>query len=83
MKTKAITRLKFPSEKLLQTVFQALDPETKKPMTSRSKTSLEKKGMFLILRIEANDTVALRATINAYLRWINSMINTLEILEKR
>ncbi|MDI6642345.1 MAG: KEOPS complex subunit Pcc1 [Elusimicrobiota bacterium] len=47
----------------------------------RSQTILEKEGNFLVLRIEAKDTVALRATVNAYLRWINSMTKVLEVLE--
>jgi tRNA threonylcarbamoyladenosine modification (KEOPS) complex Pcc1 subunit len=34
------------------------------------------------LKVEAKDTVALRATLNAFLRWINSVANVLEVLEK-
>jgi len=81
MKAKAIVRLKFPSEKHLEIVFKALEPEVKKPTTMRSRTSLEKDGTFLVLKVEARDTVALRAALNAYLRWINSMMNVLEVLE--
>jgi len=81
MKEKAIVRLKFPSEKHLEIVFKALEPEVKKPTTMRSRTSLEKDGTFLVLKVEARDTVALRAALNAYLRWINSTMNVLEVLE--
>ncbi|MDI6847469.1 MAG: KEOPS complex subunit Pcc1 [Candidatus Bathyarchaeia archaeon] len=81
MKANALVRLKFPSEKYLEIVFKALEPEVRKPPTMRSQTILEKEGNFLVLRIEAKDTVALRATVNAYLRWINSMTKVLEILE--
>jgi tRNA threonylcarbamoyladenosine modification (KEOPS) complex Pcc1 subunit len=35
----------------------------------------------LVLDVEAKDTVALRATLNAYLRWINSTANVLETIE--
>ena len=42
-----------------------------------------KKEEFLILKIEAKDTVALRAALNAYLRWINSIFNVLGIIETR
>jgi len=38
--------------------------------------------MHAVLKVEARDTVALRAALNAYLRWINSMVNVLEVLEK-
>jgi len=81
VKAKAILRLKFPSEKHLEIVFNALKPEVDKPATMRSKAVLEKEGTFLILKVEAKDTVALRAALNAYLRWINSTANVLEVLE--
>jgi len=42
---------------------------------------LAKEGSFLILKIEAKDTVALRAALNAYLRWINSILNVFKTLE--
>ncbi len=81
MKAKAVVRLKFPSEKHLEIVSKALMPEIMKPATVRSKVSLKKAGLFLILNVDARDTVALRAALNAYLRWINSAINVLELLE--
>ena len=81
MKANALVRLKFPSERHLKIVFEALHPEVRKPLTMRSQAKLEKENTFLILKIEAKDTVALRAAVNAYLRWINSMTNILEVLE--
>ncbi len=81
MKANALMRLKFPSEKHLEIVFKALEPEVRKPPTMRSRAILEKEGKFLVLKIEARDTVALRAAVNAYLRWINSMTKVLEVLE--
>ena len=81
MKAKAVVRLKFPSEKCLEVVFGALKPEVEKPATMRSRTNMEKDGSFLVLRVEARDTVALRAALNAYLRWINSVTSVLETLE--
>jgi len=81
MKANALIRLQFPSEQRLEIVFKALEPEVRKPPTMRSRAILQKENMFLILKIEAKDTVALRASVNAYLRWINSMANVLEVLE--
>lgn len=81
MKTKAIVRLKFPSEKHQRTVYKALRPEVKKTATARSKTSLKKNDEFLILTVEAKDTIAMRAALNSYLRWVNSAINILHVLE--
>jgi len=81
MKAKAVVRFKFHSKKHLEIVFKALEPEIKKPATTRSKANLERDATFLVLKVEARDTVALRATLNTYLRLINSMTNVLDILE--
>ena len=75
-------RLKFLSEKGLEVVFEALKPEVDRAVTVRSRAGLEKDKNFLVLKVEAGDTVALRAALNAYLRWVNSMIDVLEVLEK-
>lgn len=82
MKATAIVRQKFPSEKRLEIVFKALKPEVEKSVTMRSRAKLEKDDNFLVLKVEARDAVALRAALNAYLRWINSTLNVLEVLEK-
>jgi tRNA threonylcarbamoyladenosine modification (KEOPS) complex Pcc1 subunit len=81
MKAKATVRLRFSSEKHLATLLNALAPETAAPSTRRAKAILEKDGKFLVLKVEAKDTVALRATLNAYLRWIGSAVNVLEVIE--
>jgi tRNA threonylcarbamoyladenosine modification (KEOPS) complex Pcc1 subunit len=83
MRAKAVVRLKFSSKKDLLTVFKGLKPEVESPATKRSKASIEKSKNFLILTVEARDTVALRAALNAYLRWINSMMNVLEVVKSR
>ena len=82
MKANAVLRLKFPSQRHLEIIFKALLPEVRKPPTMRSQASLEKEDTFLVLKIEAKDTVALRAAVNAYLRWIDSIRNVLGVLEK-
>ncbi|MGA3190897.1 MAG: KEOPS complex subunit Pcc1 [Candidatus Bathyarchaeia archaeon] len=83
MKTRATIRLKFSSKEKLQTVLNSLKPETKNPATTRARTFLKQEDESLILSVEADDTVALRASLNAYLRWTNSILNVLEILETR
>jgi len=75
-------KVSFPNRRYLETVFKALEPEVRKSPTMRSRAFLEKEDTFLILKIEANDTVALRAAVNAYLRWIDSIRNVLGVLEK-
>jgi KEOPS complex subunit Pcc1 len=72
----------FQSESSLRIVLKALRPEVERSSGVRSTVSLGQKDAYLILRVKAKDTVALRATLNAYLRWIGSMINVLEVLKK-
>lgn len=81
MKAKATVRLKPPSERELQTILRSLEPEVNSP-TGRSWASLAKEGHYLTLKIEAKDTIALRAALNAYLRWINLILNVFQTLER-
>jgi tRNA threonylcarbamoyladenosine modification (KEOPS) complex Pcc1 subunit len=78
---KAVVRLKFSSDKQLKTLLDALKPETKTLSTRRANVKLDIDGHFLLLTIDAEDTVALRSTLNAYLRWINSTINVIATVE--
>ncbi len=77
----ATVRLRFSSEKQLAALVDALKPEIEKHITVRSNVALLRDAPFLVLKVEAEDTVALRATLNAYLRWISSTVNVLEALE--
>jgi len=81
MKTNANMSLKFSSKKHLEVIRKALEPEIEKTLTTRARTTLGVEDRFLILKINAKDTVALRATINAYLRWTSSMKDALNFLE--
>ena len=68
MKAKATVSLRFSSEKHLAALFNALTPEANAPVNRRAKAILEREGTFLVMKVEADDTVALRATLNTYLR---------------
>ena len=81
MKAKTTVRLRLSSEKQLATLLNALAPETNRPVTSRARTVLEREENFLVLKVEAKDTVALRAALNAYLRWIGSAVKVLQVIE--
>ncbi len=78
---KGSIRLKFSSQKQIDTLLAALAPEAKAPPTHRSAVKLEKDGCYLTLAVDAEDTVALRATLNAYMRWINSTLNVINVVE--
>ncbi|MBS7636865.1 hypothetical protein KEJ37_05990 [Candidatus Bathyarchaeota archaeon] len=82
MKANAVIRLKLPSKKELEIVYEALVPETVKPATTRSKAELKIEDASLVLTVKAKDTVALRAALNAYLRWISAVFSVLSALEK-
>jgi len=82
MKANAVIRLKMPSKKDLKIVYGALAPEAAKPATTRSKAYIKIEGSHLVLAVEARDTVALRAALNAYLRWVYAVSNVLSFLDK-
>jgi len=87
MKASTEITLHFPSKKRLEMVLKALKPETKMhPSTRRSKVKVTSKQKSLILNFEAEDTSALRASINSYLRWImliNDSLLAIEELNKK
>lgn len=70
MKSQAIIRLNFSSEKQLQVVIQALKPEIESSSTNRSIVHMTPEGQGLTLDFRAKDTSGLRAAINSYLRLI-------------
>ena len=82
MTANATVRLRCSSEKQLTTLLDALSPEIEKPIGTRANAVLEREGSFLVLKVEAKDTVALRAALNAYLRWIGSTVKVLETIEQ-
>jgi len=77
----ATIRLKIVSEQKLISILNALTPEANAPITRRSNVKLERDDLFLVLTVSADDTVALRSTLNAYLRWINSIVNVIDLVE--
>jgi tRNA threonylcarbamoyladenosine modification (KEOPS) complex Pcc1 subunit len=81
-KTTASIRLKFSDTKQLAATFIALKPEITSPINRRASVDLHVCDCFLVLVITAKDTVALRAMVNAYLRWITSTVNVIEVIEQ-
>jgi tRNA threonylcarbamoyladenosine modification (KEOPS) complex Pcc1 subunit len=82
MKAKATIRMKFVSAKQLETVKASLLPEINKPGSGRVHVTMNSDNAFLVLMVEAEDTVALRSALNAYLRWISSAMNVVETLNQ-
>jgi tRNA threonylcarbamoyladenosine modification (KEOPS) complex Pcc1 subunit len=80
VKAKASISLKFCNPNQLAAMVTALKPETDSPVAHRASVNLQVQDCFLVLTIDAKDTVALRATINTYLRWIASIVNIMATL---
>lgn len=87
MKASTVITLNFLSEKHLETVLKALKPEIERhQFMRRSKVNVSSKQNSLILYFDAEDTPALRASINSYLRWImliNDSFQAIEELNKK
>jgi len=82
MSATAKIRLEFPNRKQLSAIFEALEPETRSPVTSRSRVTVlkEDKTLTLTMIFEARDSSALRAALNSYLHWIRLTKDTLDSL---
>jgi KEOPS complex subunit Pcc1 len=83
VKASTVIALHFPSKKRLEMVLKALKPETEiHPSTRRSRVKVTSKQNSLILNCEAEDTSALRASINSYLRWIMLINDSFQAIEE-
>jgi len=83
MKASTVITLHFPSKKRLEVVLKALKPETEMhPSKRRSKVKVTSRQNSLILNFEAEDTSALRAAINSYMRWIMLINDSLKAIEE-
>jgi len=50
-------------------VQQALKPEEALPVSTRCRAIIRRRKNVLCLRVDAEDTAALRAALNSFLRW--------------
>ena len=81
MKYQAEMRFSLRSNKYLTALIDALTPETELAINRRAHAVLETQDEFVILKIKAKDAVALRASLNAYLRWMSSAVKVLEVVK--
>jgi KEOPS complex subunit Pcc1 len=82
MPSNATVRFPLNSEKQSVALMNALLPEARTQIGVRAIATLEKDDSSLILNVKATDTIALRASLNAYLRWIDSTIKVLEVMSE-
>ena len=81
MRASATVNLKITSEKHIELILKSLRPEVNDHRSARSRVDLERSEPFLVLKVEARDTTALRASLNTYLRWVDSTLRVLKLLE--
>lgn len=64
-------------------LLTSLKPETLRSPSERSRSKiLRKDSNTIIIKIEANDLVSLRAAINSYFRWLIGIFNCLEVIDE-
>jgi tRNA threonylcarbamoyladenosine modification (KEOPS) complex Pcc1 subunit len=59
----------FEKEKEAKAVHNSLKPEELLPVSARCKVVIIRRKNVLCIEIDANDTAALRAALNSFLRW--------------
>jgi tRNA threonylcarbamoyladenosine modification (KEOPS) complex Pcc1 subunit len=62
-----------------EALYNALLPEAGVLPGQRSRVNLRLEGNELVLEFEAEDTVAMRAAVNAFLRWVLAMEKVLGV----
>ncbi|MCK4223160.1 hypothetical protein KAX01_02590 [Candidatus Bathyarchaeota archaeon] len=82
MKRNSRVSIELPSKRMVKILLNALLPETRKPVTSRSKVLIEGFGKRLVIEVEAKDLAAFRATLNSYLRWVALIVDTYKTAER-
>lgn len=65
----ATVEFEFKNAREAEAVRQALRPEEELPASTRCRASVQRRKNVLCLRVEAEDTAALRAALNSFLRW--------------
>ncbi len=73
MEARAVLKVSFPGRKAAEDALRALRGEEESKGRMASRVSLE--GKELVVEAEGSDIVALRAALNAYLRYLQEIEN--------
>ena len=68
-KASAHLELSFPSTRIAGAIYGSLKPEELIPEAAKCRAKIVKRKNVLCLEVEAEDTAALRAALNSFLRW--------------
>lgn len=74
-----VVQIPLESETVANAVHQALGVEAD-GAPPRTRCTVERKGLEVILRIEAEDVGGLRAGVNSYLRWANTAVEVARVV---
>ena len=75
----ASIRVEVP-EGVSDIIEESLSPEVDHPSSKRSNVKVSINEGLVILTIEASDVVAMRATINSYLRWVKTILDVVDTI---
>jgi len=78
-KASACLELSFPSARIAGAIYGSLKPEELVPEAAKCRAKIMKRKNVLCLEVEAEDTAALRAALNSFLRWMSVALDMVEI----
>ncbi|MDI3475781.1 MAG: complex subunit Pcc1 [Thermococcaceae archaeon] len=70
--------IEFPDEEIAKIVYESVRYEHESVPYRRSRIEFTREGRRIKLRFTAQDSSALRGTLNSYLRWIKVAIDATE-----
>lgn len=81
LKALATVQINLKSSAMVRVLSQALRPETKVPLTSKSKVKIKVEDKNIVFQFETVDTSSLRASISSYLRWVQNIQDVYNVVE--
>ena len=81
LKAHATVQINLKSSARVKIIFQALKPETRVPLASKSKVKIKGEDKNIVLQFETVDTPSLRASISSYLRWVQAIQDLYNVVE--
>lgn len=76
-KVEVSIRIPTPEREL---ILKSIIPETRDIPSRRTHVTLKSRGEELVLSIEAQDLIALRAALNSFLRFIDSVYRSIKVI---
>ena len=74
-----MVNIKLEDKNTCELLYDALVLESTYNPNERAQANLEKDGDTLILKIDANDSISARASINSFMKWINLSLQIISL----